>query len=167
MNQILEYSEPAVIRLCLMEILRKVIGHGISERKRYEFFRGYTIRSDGEWLFEGRVRRTLLGLFGSEIFVIRIGSGWQVAEGQTRRYLYWNTEWKEDDTYSFADLQPLLQATMEKLAETLGKDGVVLKPSPEQLVSIELGELSQAKKTSNGSAGAHLDDFPEVSGTPS
>lgn len=150
-----------------MEILRKVLGHGTTQKKWYEFFGDYVARSDGEWLFEGMVRRTILGIFGWEVFTIRIGSGWQVADGETRRYLYWSAWWDEGMSHSFADLHPLIEKTIEGLAKTLGKDGVVLKPSPEQLAAIEFGELSKrAKKTSNGS-GAHLDDFPEVSGTPS
>lgn len=164
-GQISEYSEVGALEAFVHLVTTYSLKCGVLEKSWYEYFRKSVSAGMDRWLFTGTITRRSWLFFEEEVFSVRVRLGWQEGS-EIFRLLYWTSEWKEDARYDFAALQQKIAEAMEMMASNLGKDGVVLEPSPLQFVTARFGELLEPKHKPNGS-GHHIKGFAEAVKLPS
>lgn len=138
-----QYSDTVVLFRFMRKMLLFAHGHGLGKRRWYERHRLEVRPGQDPWFLEGIITNGFI--FPTAIFSVRLRLGWQEGNGETLRLLYWNMEWDKSDRYNFSSLCLGAAEAVLSLSRLLGRDGVILEPSPEMLIEEEFGSLGMKK----------------------
>ena len=165
-----EMSSPAMRQYNEFEVLKEFLYYlsgfarrmGVEKESWWEYHRFEVVQGERPWLLSGQVVRTSFLTLEKVVFKISIRLGWQDGE-EIRRPLYWTAEWDKGPQYDFGALGLTLRLAenVTEMARVLGRDGVILEPSPEQLIGVLFGHAPVPKEKANGD-GRHLEPLLET-----